>query len=165
MSTPAISQAWRTVMPLGIFTGNPSTNTSMASSGFVKWTRAPPTGCFGGVKVGSGCGAAAAAEASGDWSSGLVTMGRNLAYWEERILEVFRVREANKPNPILLVQGSPRRYLASFVGRYCKEWLEISKCWVEWKCRQAGVWFPQVGFQLARFCFHGLVMGFSYDVV
>lgn len=75
----------------------------MASSGFVTWIRAPPTGFLGGEGVVSGCGAAAAAdEASGDWSSDLATMGRNLEYWEWRILDDFRVLEANKPKPIFL---------------------------------------------------------------
>ena len=62
-------------MPFGTFTEYPSTNTSIASSGLGKWTRAPATGGRGdgggGSGVGSGCG--------WDWAdevSGVETMGR-----------------------------------------------------------------------------------------
>lgn len=59
-------------MPFGIFTGYPSTNTSIASSGLVNSIRAPPTGGFGG---GGGSGV----ESGWAWAeevSGVETMVR-----------------------------------------------------------------------------------------
>jgi hypothetical protein len=65
MSTPATSQAWSTVKPLGIRTACPSTKTSSASSGLLgSSTRAPPTGSR--VRGSSGSAGATAAPASGE---------------------------------------------------------------------------------------------------
>lgn len=99
MSTPATSQACRTVKPLGILTGNPSTETSMASSGDGKWTRAPPTG------AGGGSGAAAAAD-SGVWRSGVEEMDlKELGFRDEKTLDEVDERDleariARRPKPI-----------------------------------------------------------------
>lgn len=132
MSTPATSHACNTDMPLGILTGYPSTNTSIASSGLAKWIRAPPTGVRGG-STGAGSGWAAV-DCSGFWSSGVnetIVLWREKkgpGFWEpRRSLAALGLKalEARDPNPISLSLSDASLCVFDFVFKVNEIEIEI----------------------------------------